>query len=378
MTDPEPAPSHPTIWLLTDGQPGNLTQIEGLATHLAAAGADVQIKRLKSNRWHILGAALLGASGLSIDRAQSDALAAPWPDMVIGTGRRSAPWVRYVKRMGAERKLAVRTLAVQFGQKGANLMAGLDRAIVAGHWLLPQHPRRDIILTPPTGATAERLAEAQLASPDLLDPAEAPWLLLVLGGRCFDHDLPPDLGRRIASQAQGAADKLGGRLAIVSSRRSGAALERAVQDEAPNALFFAWDTQPNPFLALLAAADAAIVTGDSESMAAEAIAAGKPTYLAPVPTRASPRMIIERAVARIHRLGGPFAWLIRQVWALGLLLPPRDLTLFRNTLEAAGYIRRFSYGTQITLDWHPPPPPDAALAERLISYIPNRSETHPN
>ena len=93
MTDPAP-----TIWLLTDGQPGNLTQIEGLAAHLPDQGANVQVKRLRSNRWHMLGAALLGASGLSIDRHRSDALVAPWPDMVIGTGRRSAPWVRHVKR----------------------------------------------------------------------------------------------------------------------------------------------------------------------------------------------------------------------------------------------------------------------------------------
>ena len=57
MTDPAP-----TIWLLTDGQPGNLTQIEGLAAHLADRGADAQVKRLQSNRWHMLGAALLGAS----------------------------------------------------------------------------------------------------------------------------------------------------------------------------------------------------------------------------------------------------------------------------------------------------------------------------
>lgn len=376
MTDPLAHASElhsPTIWLLTDGQPGNLTQIEGLAAHLASAGATILVKRLKSNRWHILGAALLRASGLSIDRAQSEDLIAPWPDMVIGTGRRSAPWVRYVKRLSGGR-----TLAVQFGQKGANLMAGLDHAIVAGHWRLPPHPRREMILTPPTGATAERLAAAQTESPDLLAPAHAPWLLLVLGGRCFDHSLPLALGRSIATQAQDEAHRLGGRLAIVSSRRSGPALEQAVQDAAPNALFFAWDFQPNPFLALLAKADAAIVTGDSESMAAEAIAAGLPTYLAPVPIRPSPRMTLERTAARLHDLSGLMAWVIRQIWSLGILLPPRDLGKFLNDLEAAGYVRRFDENAHIALDWSPPAPPDAALAERLIAYIRKRSETHPN
>ena len=368
MTNPRP-----TIWLLTDGQPGNRTQIEGLAAHLAVLGADVSIKRLQSNRWHMLGAALLGASGLSIDKRRSDALAAPWPDMAIGTGRRSAPWVRHVKRLSGGR-----ALAVQFGQKGANLMAGLDRAFVAGHWRLPPHPRRETILTPPTGATKDRLAAAKAAEPALLDPALGPWLLLVLGGRCFDHDLPPALGRQIAQQAADAAARLGGGLAIVSSRRSGAALEQAVRDAAPSALFFAWDRQPNPFLALLASADAAIVTGDSESMAAEAIAAGLPAYLVPVPVRSSPRMAVERLAARLHGLGGPLAWLIRQVWAAGILLPPRDLGQFLDDLEAAGYAQRLTEQTEITLDQRPPPPPDAALADRLMSLLRNPTETRPD
>jgi mitochondrial fission protein ELM1 len=363
----------PLIWLLTDGQPGNRTQIEGLAAHLALRGAEVSIKRLQSNRWHMLGAALLGASGRSIARAGSDALEGPWPELVVGTGRRSAPWVRHVKRLsGGE------TLAVQLGQKGANLMAGLDHAFVAAHWRLPPHPRRSTILTPPTGATPERLAAAKVAEPELLDPALGPWLLLVLGGKCFDHDLPPQLGRQIAEQARDAAARMGARLAIVSSRRTGAAMEQAVQAAAPEALFFPWDRQPNPFLALLAAANAAIVTGDSESMAAEAIAAGLPTYLAPVPRRSSPRMVLERAAAWLHGLGGPCAWVIRQVYAAGVILPPRDLGQFLDDLEAAGYARRLTDTTEINVDWRPPPPPDGALADRLIALIRNPIETRPD
>ena len=363
MTDPAP-----TIWLLTDGQPGNLTQIEGLAAHLPDQGANVQVKRLRSNRWHMLGAALLGASGLSIDRHRSDALVAPWPDMVIGTGRRSAPWVRHVKRLSGGQ-----ALAVQFGQKGANLMAGLDHAFVVGHWRLPPHPRRETILTPPNGATPARLAAAKAADTSLLDPTHGPWLLLVLGGRCFDHDLPPALGARITVQAREAAARLGGSLAIVSSRRSGAALEQTVKDAAPGAVFFPWDQSPNPFLALLASADAAIVTGDSESMVAEAIAAGLPTYLAPVPTRGGPRMAVERAAAWLHGLDGPLAWAVRQVWAAGMLLPPRDLGQFLDDLAAAGYAKCLTAETEITLDWHPPPPPDTALADRLMAIIRKRS-----
>jgi len=174
-------------------------------------------------------------------------------------------------------------------------------------------------------------------------------------------------------QAWAAAAHLGGSLAIVSSRRSGAVLEQAVKKAAPGAVFFPWYQTPNPFLALLASADAAIVTGDSESMAAEAIAAGLPAYLAPVPTRSSPRMAVERAAAWLHGLGGPCAWAIRQVWAAGVLLPPRDLGQFLDDLAAAGYARCLTAEAEITLDWYPPPPPDTALANRLMAIIRKRS-----
>ena len=110
MSSPKPPMN---IWLIADGLPGNETQIRGLEADLRKLGADVELKSLRSNRWHVLGAALLGGSGLSIKFDSSDPLQAPWPDFVIGSGRRSGPWVRYVKRASGGK-----TKAVMFGQIG--------------------------------------------------------------------------------------------------------------------------------------------------------------------------------------------------------------------------------------------------------------------
>ena len=84
-------------------------------------------------------------------------------------------------------------------------------------------------------------------------------------------------------------------------------------------------------------------------------------------------MAVERAAAWLHGLGGPLAWAIRQVWAAGVLLPPRDLGQFLDDLAAAGYAQCLTAETEITLDWHPPPPPDTALADRLMAIIRKRS-----
>lgn len=348
------------IWLIADGQPGNETQIRGLAALLADAGAGVSVKQVRSNRWHMLGAALLGASGRSIDSQRSDSLEAPWPDLVIATGRRSAPWARYVKaESGGRAKIAM------FGQKGANLMRDVDLAVVLAHWRFPAHPRRETILTPPTAALASRIAAAVETRPGLLPQQEGPWTLLVVGGTCFDHTLTAEAAGDIARRAEKAATALGGRLAIVSSRRTGAAAEAAMAESAPTAKMFPWTEGEGPFLALLGQADAAIVTGDSESMAAEAASAGLPTYIAPVKRRWTVRTALERSIAAAARLGGPFRRLVGGLWAAAVLLPPRDLEQMIDGMEAAERSRRF-IGERIDIDWRPTPPDDPALAARLL------------
>ncbi len=318
------------IWLITDGLPGNETQIRGLEADLRKLGADVELKSLRSNRWHVLGAALLGGSGLSIKFDSSDPLQAPWPDFVIGTGRRSGPWVRYVKRASGGK-----TKAVMFGQKGANYMAGLDRGFVLKHWNFPAHPNRKSALLPPSGVTLEQLGTAKTKMPDLLDPNRAPWLLLVVGGRCFDHAFEPEDAIDIASRAASEAKRLGGSLAIITSRRSGAAVEKALLKAAPNATFFPASMRPSPLYALFAQTNAAIITGDSESMIAESIAANLPTYIASVRPRWSLRMAIERCAWALYCLGGPLAWLITCLWKAGVIMPPRSLSAMANNLVSA-------------------------------------------
>ncbi len=324
-------------WLITDGLPGNETQIRGLESALKQSGVDVELKALRANRWHILGAALLGSSGLSINRARSDVLKEPWPDFVIGSGRRSGPWVRFVKR-ASEGK----TKAVMFGQKGANFMSGLDLGFVLSHWNFPFHKNRKMILLPPTGVTKERLETASTQMPGLLNPAVGPWLLLVVGGRCFDHSFGPEDATKIALQAVKQAERLGGSLAIISSRRSGVAVEQALITAAPEAIFFPASTQPSPLYALFAQADAAIITGDSESMIAEAIMADIPTYITSVSPRGSLRMTIERTAAKVHRLGGAFAWGIEKFWEAGMIMPPRNLDQMTENLVKAKFAHRFT------------------------------------
>lgn len=358
MHAPLAAIPRPTAWLLRDGQPGNETQVLGLAALLEAAGVDVALRKVRANRRHRLGAAILGGHGWSIDRRRSDALEPPWPDLAIGAGRRSGPWARYVKAASGGR-----TRAVMLGQKGVNRMADLDLAVALAHWRLPAHARRRLVDLPPTAAPRPTSK-----------PAKPPHVLLLVGGRCFDHAFAANEGAALAARAATAASAQGATLSIATSRRTGAAAEAAMAAAAPEAETHFWRTGASTLDDLLAAAAAVIVTGDSESMIAEAVAARLPTYVAPARPRLTWRMTMERGAFRLAGAGGPVGAAVEALWSAGVLLPPRDLGQMLDRLEAYGYVRRF-VEPRIDLDWRPAAPDHGAVVAALLRLAARAPET---
>ena len=103
----------PRVWLLLDDRPGHVTQVVGLAE---ALGWPYERKTLAFTRLNRTSNRLLGASRLSLDTARSAELAPPWPDLVIATGRRTAPIARWIKRRSGGH-----TRLVQLGRKAANV-----------------------------------------------------------------------------------------------------------------------------------------------------------------------------------------------------------------------------------------------------------------
>jgi hypothetical protein len=109
----------------------------------------------------------------------------------------------------------------------------------------------------------------------------------------------------------------------------------------------------NPYLAYLAGADVIIVTGESESMLAEAASLGKPVYIIPLPEnpptwkvrlseaivqRAHSRPLNKRGTVRPQQgLERACARLIRS----GLVQPRRDLSLLHDSLIKHGIARPF-------------------------------------
>jgi mitochondrial fission protein ELM1 len=319
------------VWALLGEREGDNAQVRGLTE---ALGWPAEVKRLAYNRRYKWWNLLLGASLLSLDRRRSDALAPPWPDLVIAAGRRSAPVARWIRKQSAGR-----TRLVHIGRPWAPL-ACFDLVVTTPQYGLPERANVLHNTLPIVRADAARLAEARARWQPRLAALPRPLVALLAGGDSPPYVLDARTAARLGREASATARALGGTLVVTCGPRVRApAAEALAASVAGAGHVHRWraDDPDNPYLAYLALADRFIVTGDSVSMLAEACATGKPVSIFPLPERADWRW---RATRRLqHRLEGrPDC--IGRGWArlveLGLVKRTRDLTRVHRALQARG------------------------------------------
>lgn len=327
------------VWMLADDRPGHTTQILGIAAPL---GWPAETKHLRFTPLNRLPNRLLGASRITLNSRRSSPLAPPWPDLVIAMGRRTAPVARWIKRQSHGR-----TRLVHLGRKGVNDPHGFDLMVSCAHFNLPENPRRIEITVPPTQVNETSLAAAAGQWPDLYANQPQPHVALLVGGDTAQHRLGADTARRIAREATDAVAALGGILTIVTSRRTSAAAIAAFKEtlkSAGNLHLWRPESRDNPYLGYLAAADLLIVTGESESMLAEAAATGKPLYIYPLPEAArGPKARLAEAMVRGVTVSphGAFSRVCARLIRNGWISPPRDLTLMHRQMIEQGVARPF-------------------------------------
>jgi mitochondrial fission protein ELM1 len=277
-----PLGREPLVWILNDGKPGHTTQSLGLAQ---ALGWPCEIKELRFNRLASLQRHLnvplgrVGSKLLGLDSDASDPLSPPWPDVVIATGWRPAPVARWIAQQSRGH-----TRLVQMGRQGAWLADSFDVVLTCSHFGAPPHPRRIETLLPLHQALPEKFEQAKQRWPDLFGSEPHPHILLLVGGSTRRYRLDAEGARALAEQVQTLCEAAGGSLLAVTSRRTGAAATASLEKTLGPERVHRFSPGPdNPYLGYLAAADAIVVTGESESMLAEAVATGATVYIHPLP-----------------------------------------------------------------------------------------------
>jgi hypothetical protein len=107
---------------------------------------------------------------------------------------------------------------------------------------------------------------------------------VLIGGKSKSHRFTVDDAKRLANQLQ-ELTKSGYAIMATTSRRTGEAQTQIIRQALPQSSAFVWDgSGENPYLGILALAEAILVTSDSTNMAVEAACTGKPVYVVNLPT----------------------------------------------------------------------------------------------
>lgn len=287
MSETEQTDQSPRVWVLADDRPGNRSQCLGVARVLGLPFAQKDIKYGPLVRLHN---ALLGASFAAITPASRALLTPPWPDLVIGAGRRSASAARRIKKLSGGRTKLVHVMHPGAGAGDFDLIAQ------------PAHDARPTAvntLTIPAaahGVTADVLAEAKEEWGPVFAHLPRPLVALMVGGSTRRREFGPEMAAEVAGLAANMAREQGGSLLVSTSRRveesedpaTMPALLAAIAD-VPHHLYRWGDPAGNSYMGYLAHADVVVVTGDSVSMSTEACARPGPVYLYAPPPLITPK-----------------------------------------------------------------------------------------
>lgn len=259
-----------SCWIVTEGHAGSENQCIGLAE---AMGVAYRIKRVHPRApWVWLPVGLWPMPLAALDGA-SDAIAPPWPDLLIASGRRSIPYAWHVGRHSGGRTF---TVYIQ------NPRAGIGRfgAVVA-----PAHDGiagPNVIVT--KGAihrvTPERIAEEADRFAARVSHLPRPLVAVLIGGSNKIYRMTDQTIRGLADRLSALATREGVGLLVTPSRRTGEANIRTLRAALADAPAEIWDFEgDNPYFGYLGLADHIVVTGDSVTMISEACSTGKPVYV---------------------------------------------------------------------------------------------------
>lgn len=259
-----------SCWVVTEGMAGTENQCLGVAE---AMGLMPVVKRIGLRQpWETL------SPFIGLEQSWSftgDRLQAPWPDLVIASGRKAIAAARYIRRQSAGKSFIVQ---IQ------------DPRVRAGEFDLvavPAHDRlrgENVIVTAatPNRITEQRLADGRQDFAPVLRAVPNPRVAVLIGGNSKAYTMTPDNMMKLAAQLK-ELDRLGYGLMVTASRRTGEENLQTLQNALQGSKAYLWDGRgDNPYFGLLGWADYIVVTADSASMISEAASTGKPVYVIPL------------------------------------------------------------------------------------------------
>jgi hypothetical protein len=261
----------PRVWLLLGSRRGDNNQVLALGE---ALGLPFETRTMAYTRTARVRMKLLRVSVGHLRAHSRRWLQPPWPDLVIGIGRRTVPVARWIKKQSGGR-----TRLVRLGHPRARNDL-FDVVITTRQYPVP--PGDNVLYLPLAMGRFRKPPEPTPEERAWLDALPRPHLLLSLGGTApmwrLDLAALCDAAVKLVGRARAAR----GSLIVVGSPRTPAEAYDVIRDAAGGHAKIAFADAHVRYPVLLSDADEQFVTADSVSMISEAVMTGMPVGMIPV------------------------------------------------------------------------------------------------
>ncbi len=257
-------PSGTNLVILSDGRAGHDCQTFGLA---AALGIEQKIIPIAPR-----GLFKVLAPFGPVDPNDAASLRRHRPDIVLAAGRRTIPALRYMKKNSPGKTFTVYFNRPQNGLSAADLIIAPSHDALSGANVISA-------ITPVNKLTESQLAAARKNPDPRISALPGKRVALLIGGDSKHFKFTPQVQKQLIEIARQIC-LTGASLMATPSRRSPPLLIHMLRDSLRAFPTFLWDgTGENPYLSLLACADAFVITAESVNMISEAAATGAPIHV---------------------------------------------------------------------------------------------------
>jgi mitochondrial fission protein ELM1 len=262
------------IWLLLDDRPGNYSQVLGVAK---ALGMEYTSKKFNYNKLSKLPNLLLRKTIKHINNNDRKQFKPPWPKLIIGCGRKSAPIGRWIKKESHNYSKYIQIMWPAYPYKD------LDLIFTPSHDNINNKKNVINIQTSPNIIDKKLLSESKVKWKTEFNQLNQPRITLVIGGDTKLHKFNANHIKQLFIEIKEVMNDKGS-LLITTSRRTSKEAYEAIKNEIRKLKIQSvfWDPKyknPNPYYGYLSYADIVIVTGDSVSISSEVCATGKPLLI---------------------------------------------------------------------------------------------------
>lgn len=267
-----------TCWVVTEGKAGMEMQGQALADALKIP--QIITKRVTLRfPWNYISPCVRFAKQFSISN-KGDTLNPPWPDLVITAGRRSVLAGLLIKHYSPATKL----ICVQNPRISSS---HFDVVIPSDHDQMPSSPNVIPVFGAIHRVTKEKLLIAEKEFQQTFSNYPQPKIGVIVGGNSRAYKMDLDTIKKIFEDIKLVQQQHSASLLITASRRTPPEVLNFLRKiKLPNTFY--WDAEQNgqtanPYLGILASADALLVTCESINMISEACATTAPVYLLRLP-----------------------------------------------------------------------------------------------